>query len=231
MDLKGVHWMGLIRVDDLWSAVLWMILMLGNLKWLVLRFMKAENIWVFEGRVCWLVERMDFMGVVFCLVKLRWDGILDCWSCESRVLSSCVRDSKVCVPKLLDCSLVSINWFIDHSFSFLINDRISWKLGLRQNTRYKVIRHSFLVFKSNKIILVHSLLMFSHVSILCKIPLHVDLVINDLMISKFSFFFKLLFVLSLSSVLFFSSQSLVVVVFSICNSYMSFSLLLLVLKI
>lgn len=231
VDFKGVHWVGLIRINDFRSAVLWMILLLGYFERFILRFMKAEHFWVFEWRVCGLVQRMDFMRVVFCLVELRWDWILNSWGCESRVLSSSVWDSKICISKLLDCSLISINWFIHHSFCFLINDCVSRKLSFWQDTRHKIVRNSLLVLKSHKIVLIHSFFMFSHVSILGKIPLHVDLIINDLVISEFSFLFKLLFIFSLSSVLFFSGQSLVVVVFSICDSYVSFSLLLLILKI
>jgi len=73
--------------------------------------------------------------------------------------------------------------------------------------------------------------MLGHVAILRQVPLHVQLVIDDLMVSQLLLLLLLLLILELSGILLFPGQGLLIVVLPVCLPYMAFCLFLHVLHV
>jgi len=73
--------------------------------------------------------------------------------------------------------------------------------------------------------------MLGHVAILRQVPLHVQLVIDDLMVSQLLLLLLLLLILELSGILLFPGQGLLIVVLPVSLPYMAFCLFLHVLHV
>ena len=130
VHFEGVHGVGLVRVDHLRGAVLGLVLLLGYFELAILGLMQTEHVCVFEGRVCGLVERVDFSREVLRLVELGTDRELDRGSGEAGVLGAGVRDAQVGVAELLNCALVAVKRFVYHSFLLFVNNSLGRHLCL-----------------------------------------------------------------------------------------------------